>query len=766
MSNEKITISEGEILPTMITDQDGKLWKLQKIISRVQPPPSRGGRLCERHELLESLDESLENRVTLVIAPAGYGKTTLLSQWCQMNLASQIPTAYYSASEQDRDPSTFLAMIATALNQAGIDINERSTLNGNGVHEDVALEDILLGLELAGQPLALVIDDFERVNEPAITNTLQQFIECAPTSLHFVIASRTFPNIPLSAIELEGKLRLIDSNQLRLNRTELAWLLDLDPNNAEVQDVAVQTQGWPVIVELYRLWRLRRGVHDEQAKFGGHVAEMQNYLTEQLFAGLPKEQFDLLVDISNFTQVSTELADAIRNRDDSSSLLSELSYNMSSLMWTGREYGTKIYRLHPLLLEHLRERHTQASKRRAELTTRAAHWFASQNRYPEAIGTAIESRSADTIKQIVQQLRPMKILVAEGATTLRMILRELPDEVIKAHPNLQIMVAAAHFKAGLFTHSKAIITRVRETTDNFSVDPDGHPERLRIEGNFINLIVLCQVSRCGPEVRDLHDIVREAAAHDPLMWGACEIVTMLVQQIHGNFEAAEAAIARARDIYRTIEHTRYSADQINGHEIMILVARGKLRHAMEVIAGYKTESDFEWPHDAATPTLFKLVLASIRYEREYSDNAVEKLKKSLIEHRKTESWFDQYAIAYPSIANRLYVKGGAQAALDYIQQEKSYATDSEIEALPDFLIFLDIEFRARAGDVDGAQQQADIIDLKACAFGTDRIASLRGWREREGALYAHIRLKCELAYKVDPPLAFKIALPASENRAN
>lgn len=76
--------------------------------SRARPPAPRGGRLCERRELLESLNESLENRVTLIIAPAGYGKTTLLAQWCRIKLENQIPVAYYSASEHDVDPAMFL----------------------------------------------------------------------------------------------------------------------------------------------------------------------------------------------------------------------------------------------------------------------------------------------------------------------------------------------------------------------------------------------------------------------------------------------------------------------------------------------------------------------------------------------------------------------------------------------------------------------------------------------------------------------------------
>ena len=744
MTDREISLSREDGSPDRRAPEHEKTARRRTHNSRVERPAPRGGRLCERRELLESLDESLENRVTLLVAPAGYGKTTLLSQWCAVKAEGQAMIAYYAASEHDRDPSMFLTMVAAALSAAGVDLGQRSPLEGDNFQDDISLDDILLGLELGGQPMALVIDDFERVNDPAITQIMQTFIEQAPPSLHFVIASRIFPNIPLSALELEGKLRLIDTYQLRLRREELAWMLDMDLNGPEIAEIASQTQGWPVTAELYRLWRQRRGVHDERATFGGHVMEVQNYLTEQLFSSLPNEHLELLIDIADRPEVSAELADAMRERNDGASLLMAAAHNMSSLMWTGREHGAMVYRLHPLLLEHLRQYLSQNPRRRQELSIRAAHWYLSQVRYPEAIRAAIDSNSKETVEHVVRQLRPMHIMVAGGASMVRMILRELTDDIIRAHPKLWIMSALAHFKGGFFLETRAMIARLKEETDNFTQDPDGHPDWLMIDGNFVDLIALCQISRCGPEVlRSLHT-VREAAAYDPVMWGACENVMMLIHQIHGNFDAAEAAIARAREVYQTIEHSRYSANQITGHEILILTARGHMRRAIEVIAGYKKETDFEWPHDPGTPTLFKLILAAIRYEREYSDNSVETVRISLTEHRKAESWFDQYAISYPPIVNRLFIKEGAQAALDYIAEEQIRAAESGLEALPDFLTFLEIEYRARSGDCAGAGKLAEGIALKECVYGTDSLAERRGWRERDVAFAALYRL--QMAY--------------------
>jgi LuxR family maltose regulon positive regulatory protein len=733
-----IVRAQGRDVPSPRNDRDGRM--SGAAMSRVRAPPRRSGRLCERQELLDSLDEGQQSSVTLIIAPAGFGKTTLIAQWCERLAAAHQTVAYYSAAEQDRDPTMVLAMIASALAEAGIETGASSAFRDGTVRDDISLDDILLDLELAGQPTTLIIDDFERVNDLAVGEIVTRLIAAAPASLHLVIASRALPAMPLSVLELSGKLRLIDAYQLRLRREELAWMLELDPDTAEIREIASRTQGWPVTAELYRLWRLRHRDDERRTSFGGHVAELHNYLAEELFSSLPGEHHALLVDIADRDEVSADLVDAMREREDSGRLLAAIAKSISSLMWTGHDHGRTIYRLHPLLLEHLRQTLELDVVRRRTLAVNAARWFFAGQQYPEAVRTAIQSRDEATIGQVIQALRPMHILISDGATKLRMILRELSDDLIALHPRLQVMGAIAHFKAGFFGETMAMVARIRAATDDFTADPDGRPDWLAIEGHLAMLIALCQTSRCGKEVDVLHDLVRHSATDDPIIWGACEIITILVQQVHGHFNAAEAAIQRARGIYNTVELSRYSHTQILGQEVLLLGARGRLRRAIEIIGGYQKHPAFQVPDDISTPTLLRLIFAAVRYEQEFSDSAIEALRGSFAEHSRTESWFDQYAIAYSVLVMRLAAHEGLDAALAMIAEARERAQRTGIEALPDFLTMLEIEHRARSQDIVGARQLADALDLRACAYGTDPLAARRGWRERDAALQAYICL--------------------------
>jgi LuxR family maltose regulon positive regulatory protein len=723
--------------------------------SRTTPPGPRSGRTCERRELLASFDQNLHTQVTLIIAPAGYGKTTLIAQWCSRLADQQIAVAYYSAIERERDPAIFLHMIAVALARADVE-TIGATKWADGGPSDVSLDNILLSLELAGQQITLIIDDFERINEPVIGALLMRLIAEAPPSLHIVIASRNLPTMPMAALEVSGRLRLIDAYQLRLSREELAWMIDLDPDSAELTDIVTRTEGWPVTAELYRLWRSRCPPDDVRATFGGHVAEVHDYLTEQLFSSLPHDQYELLVDIADRDEVSADLVDTMRGRHDSALLLNAIAKTMSSLMWTGHDHDMTIYKLHPLLLGHLRHALEIDGERRQRLSMRAAHWLFDHHNYSEAIRTAVASRDPGTLETIIRALRPIHILVADAAATLRMILRELDDGTIARHPRLQIMAALAHFKAGLFPQVLADIARLREATKDFSVDPDGRPEWLMSEGNLTELIALCQVSRCGNEVDKLREAVLKAAT-DPVIWGACEIVLMFVHQVRGQFDEADAAVQRARDIYNSVELSRYGHTQILGNEVLILVARGRLRRAVEVIAAYQKQPIFEVADDFSTPTLLRLLLAAIRYEQEFSDAAVESLRSNFAEHSRSESWLDQYAITYSALVMRLYIRDGPQAAFDMIAEGQERAKRIEFEALPDYLTTLEIEFRARSGDSATSRQLAEAMGLEACVNALDPLASRRGWRELDAVRQAWCFL-CLSERRYDDALAAALEL--------
>ena len=608
--------------------------------------------------MLQSLEDAGDSKVTLILAPAGYGKTTVITQWCERLAERQMSVAYYAASERDRDAATFLFMIANALDLAGLDMAGSAALTSSDVLPGAAIDHILVRIELAGQPLTLIIDDFERVENAETIAIVKAMVDALPAALHLILVSRRRPNLPLAALDVQGQLRIVDASRLRLNRDELAWFLELAPESQELADITRRTEGWPVAVQLYRLWLERRS-RDQHPRFGGHVAEVTDYLTEELFSSLTEDQRALLIDIASCEEVEPSLVDCMRNRSDSARLLDEIARTLSTLIRRSDGAEGAIFRLHPLLLENLRGRLGKEPKHVAELSANAATWYLAHQRYPDAIRRALDGHDDEVMRQVLKELRPIHILLAHGVAMLRAILREIPESFIAKHPRLQLMAAIAHFKAASFPEARQMLERIRAKTNGFREDPDGESDRLHVWGNFVDLVFMTQVARPSPRTELLYSMVIAESGDDPTLWAACENVLMLTHEVRGDLDAAKAAIVKARRLYESVGLPRYGNLQIIGHELLIALAEADLRRATELITRYQKQPALEIEDDISIPSMLKLTLAAIRYEREFDDQSVDMLQRALTEHGASESWFEQYAIVYPCMLIRLnLVYGG------------------------------------------------------------------------------------------------------------
>jgi len=698
------------------------------------------GRICERPALLASLDGALNRTLTLIVGPAGYGKTTLVAQWRDILVERRVAVAYYSASERDRDAPTFVRMIAYALDFAGADVAGSLALNSSDTAQARLLDDLLLRLELAGHPVVLVIDDFERVENAETITMLQALVNGLPACAHLVIASRRRPRIPLAGLDVQGRLHILDASRLRLSRQELAWVLDLSADSIEVADIALCTDGWPAAVQLYRLWRERQqGEHPP--KFGAHIAEMTDYLTEQLFDSLPPQHQDLLVDIALVEEVQPGLADSIRGRSDSGCLLDDVAQSLSTMVRRSEGSDDPTYRLHPMMLDYLRARLAKDPKRLARLSAGAAIWYLEHQRYPDAVRFALDGHDPEIMHQIWLGLRPIHILLAHGAAMLRAILREIPDSVIAAHPRLQLMVTLAHYKAGFFSEARSMLERIRTATDGFRRDCDGRPDWLTAEGTMVEMVLLAHLTRPSPRIEALCATVTGVCGDDRVLLGACENVMMLVSQERGDLDAANASIRKTRRAYEAVGLMRYGKLQIIGHEILAALASGDLRGATELIAGYQKQPALECEDDLSIPSMLKLALAAIRYEREFDDESADALAKALAEHGPSESWFEQYAVAYPCILMRLSQSRGAEAVFDFITKARVLSEHVGIESLPLFLNALEVEYLVRYGELNRA------VDLATVAFPPQMVTDfstarpLLAWRERDALAHAVILLR-------------------------
>lgn len=263
-------------------------------IGKLTPPqvlPSS----VSREALLASMKEKACVPLTLLTAPAGYGKTTLLMQWHEV-LRQQTPetaVAWLSLDEADGEPNRFLAYLILALDHAGIELAHLPHLAASqalDVQPQRTLHALRQALARENRAITLFLDDYHLAASPEVADILGQLLEQAAPWLRWVVASRTRPHWPLSRWKAKGWVHEVSARQLILSLEEARCILgDALDANALLQ-VHAATEGWAVAVQLARLWRTSNegGVYG-LAAFSGGVADVAHYLTTHIFNSLSED---------------------------------------------------------------------------------------------------------------------------------------------------------------------------------------------------------------------------------------------------------------------------------------------------------------------------------------------------------------------------------------------------------------------------------------------------------------------------------------------
>ncbi|MGQ0577092.1 MAG: LuxR C-terminal-related transcriptional regulator [Pseudonocardia sp.] len=377
-------------------------------------PPRVPHRYLPRPRLTAELDAAAPEQVTLVSAPAGYGKTLMLADW-----ATRHPerTAWVSLDAYDNDDhhlwAAVLAALATcpAVGDAlgGIDVPEAPSRDGAFV------AGVVNGLALLAEPVRLVLDDVHELAAPEPLQGLAALVRHRPPTLHLVLSGRTDPPLSLVRMRLSGELQEIRARQLRFSVAEAAVMLaaaDVDVRPDQVDLLVEQTAGWPAGLRLAAL-SLREAEDPDRflADFVANDRAVSDYLVSEILDRLPPDTLDLLRAVSICDQLPVELAVLLSDRPDAGDVLAALERQTSLILGVGE--GRAHYRVHPLLRAHLR---ADLQRRRPELAARlharAARWFTALDLPIPALEHA---RHTGTAEQTLALLHRYAVaLVAEG----------------------------------------------------------------------------------------------------------------------------------------------------------------------------------------------------------------------------------------------------------------------------------------------------------------------------------------------------------------
>jgi ATP/maltotriose-dependent transcriptional regulator MalT len=467
-----------------------------QLATKLYVPPPRA-QLVSRPRLLEQLAQGMEVAVTLVSAPAGFGKTTLLSQWLSQ---SGTPVAWLSVEPEDNDPVRFLSYVIAALQKLDHKIG-MTALALLHTPQPAPPETVLAVLtnELArreGEDFTLVLDDYHVIESPPIHRALSYLVEHLPPQMHLILATRSDPPLSLARLRAQGQLAELRAAELRFEAEEVSAFLhtvmglDLPP-----QDVAIlerRTEGWVAGLQLAALsLRGRADVAAFLTAFTGSHRFVLDYLSEEVLSRQDASIQSFLLSTSILERLSGSLCAAVTCQEDggirSQAMLEALE--RANLFVVPLDDKRHWYRYHHLFAEVLKSRLQQTHPRLlSELHRRASSWYEQHDMVIEAVQHALAAPDAEMAARLIEQ-HALSVAGRGQTQTVLGWLNALPDALVRACPSLCIAHAVLLM---LFSQQgEAAEARLQEAERLIQADdPDDQAHKIRgwaavIRGNMV-----------------------------------------------------------------------------------------------------------------------------------------------------------------------------------------------------------------------------------------------------------------------------------------
>lgn len=414
-----------------------------------------------RRQLRPKFDRISDHRITTILAPAGYGKTTAVAAWVQ---EAQVPTAWLSLNGEESDVRRFWRCVAYSLSEvlpSETSLELASQLDALPVTESNRGADALLNeLNYHGAPIYLVLDDYQEIDDQLVHDSLTRFVEYLPANVHLIVLRRTTPPFPLARWAAKGWKYAIDRRDLAFSESETGELfqrcfqITLSPS--ETRDLSRLTEGWVVGLKLLGLsWRpfelasqLRAGAH-------GPYQAIADYLMEEVWNSLPLDVQETLLRLSIAKRLDRELAHLLAETEEGWSILARAE--RQGLFVSASDPERTGYRFHEVFSQFVQAKLRQRDREPwVRLHRRAAQYLAGRHRVGEAMEHLRDAGAYPELASLIDQRAADLINHGEIFILLHWV-DQLPESERQLAPRTWALVAFAMATAGEQVRAESIL---------------------------------------------------------------------------------------------------------------------------------------------------------------------------------------------------------------------------------------------------------------------------------------------------------------------
>jgi LuxR family maltose regulon positive regulatory protein len=692
------------------------------LATKLYRPPPRINAVV-RPRLFARLDEGLRLKLAVVSAPAGFGKTTLVSAWAA---ECGYPVGWLSLDPADNDPARFMSYLAAAL-QAIIPTLDPGVLgmleSPQPLHIETVLTALLNEIDAIPDDVVLVLDDYHSIDADAVDQILAFLLEHLPAQLHLVIVTREDPRLPLARMRARGQLYELRAADLRFTIAEAAAFLNdmmgLTLSKTDIATLETRTEGWIAGLQLAALsLQSRSDPADFIQSFSGSHRYILDYLLEEVLQRQPQPIQRFLLQTSILERMCGPLCDALVKEEEkgikqeyrmtnadptltlppSSFILTQLE--QANLFIMPLDDERRWYRYHRLFADLLRLRlQQQHPELVAELHVRASQWYEANDLELEAFQHVAAAGDIARAERLIDG-KEMPLHVRGAVTTILSWLGTLPVEILDARPSLWVRSATLALVSGQTTGVEEKLQAAEAALR--TIDP--HEQQRDLVGQIAAARATLALSRY--ESNAIIEQSRRALAYlDPtnLNFRFTAVWTLaFAYQLQGDRAAAAQAY-----------HEAVALSQKSGDTFSTILAMSGLGQVQELenqlyaaAESYQRVLQLFGDHPQPNASEAHLGLARIAYAWNDLATAEQHGQQSLKLARQYDRHVDRYVIAEVFLARLKLAQGdltGAHVILD--QTEQSAQRQNFVQRLPE-IAAARIELLLQQGNADAAAQLA------------------------------------------------------------
>jgi LuxR family maltose regulon positive regulatory protein len=602
--------------------------------TKLYVPKSRSG-LVSRPRLIEHLRVAAERKLTLVIGPAGFGKTTLLAEWISDRASGNRAAGWVSLDPTENDPALFVAYVTRALQKIRADVGTHaiSLLQSPEPPMEAVLTTLINEISGLDFDFFLVLDDYHVIDAAPVHAALTFLLDHLPPRMHVVLASRSDPPLPLARLRARGELAEVRVAELRFTLEEASAFLNqvmaLDLSATDTATLEQRTEGWITGLKLAALsMKGRQDVRGFVDAFAGDNRYIAEYLVEEVLNAEPERTRRFLKATAILDRLSGPLCDAVTAEAGSQALLESL--DRRGLFVVALDERREWFRYHHLFADVLQAQSVREDPDRARtFHLRASAWYEEHDSPAAAVRHALAGGDLERAAGLLETTWPERNRSYQSRTWLEQV-KALPDALVRVRPVLGMGYAWALLNSG---ELEAAEPRLRDVERWLATTADGS-ERTAPASTEMVVSDARRFRSLPSELASARIYLTQALGGVPGTVEHAERALDLIPEgdhaaratgiallalalwARGDLEAAHGTFAEA---LATMRRAGHALDAIRGTFVLgdIRVAQGRLREAATIYErGLKLAMEEAHPAPAETDELY---LGLSEVHREWGD---------------------------------------------------------------------------------------------------------------------------------------------------